>query len=173
MSTPTATEKLRIVLKIVPEPEKTYYVAEGTMDSHFFKEYLEEKCGKKVLQRIKKYWTTMDDEEEGEGLEYKVFGIENTDDKEWEYSECWLLDNEGGYVPIFVTGINTSSCYAAGRCGMDREIEEGDDVKTQYTLDEICEMLAPCVSKGGMFEVIEKMSLPPKNAAVIYFNPSN
>ena len=142
------------------------------MDSHFFKEYLEEECSKGLLAKIRKYWTTMDDEEDDQGLEYKVFGIKNTNDRETEYTECWLLDNVDGFIPIFVTGINTSSCYAMVRSGMDREIEEDDDVKTQYTLDEICELLAPCVSKGGTCEVIEKMGLPPKNTGVIYFNPS-
>jgi hypothetical protein len=161
------------MMVVIPKPEKTYYHSEGLMDSYFFKNYLEEKCSKGILQRIKKYWTTMDDEEDDQGLEYKVFGIENTNDRETEYTEFWLLDNEGGYIPIFVTGINTSSCYAMVRSGMDREIEDGDDVKTQYTLDEICDLLIPQISKASVCGIIEKMGLPPKNAGVIYFNPSN
>ena len=178
----TSTKKLRIVLKTnplttmivipppAPKPEKTYYLAEGMMDSEFFKTYLEDKCAKGFLQRIRKYWKDVD-EEEGEGLEYRVFSIPNANDRVVEYTECWLLDNEGGYVPIIVTGINTSSCYAARRCGMDREWEEGDDVQTQYTLDEIADLMIHQVSNPGFCEMIQNLAVHPKYPGFTYLNP--
>ena len=179
----TSTKKLRIVLKTnplttmivipppAPKPEKTYYLAEGMMDSEFFKTYLEDKCAKGFLQRIRKYWKDVD-EEEGEGLEYRVFSIPNANDRVVEYTECWLLDFQQGYLPIIVGGINTSSCYAGRRLYMDRDIEEGDDFKTQYTLEEICDILAPCVSKEGLRKGITRLEKGETEKAVVYFNPS-
>lgn len=184
MSTPTATGKLRIVLKKnplttmvvippTPKPEKTYYLAEGMMDSEFFNNYLEDHCGKGFLPRIRKYWKDID-EEEGESLEYKVFALENANDNVVEYTECWLLDFQTGYIPIIVGGINTSSCYAGRRLHMDREIEQEEDdlLKTQYTLEEICEMLAPCVSKEGFRKAVTRLEKGETEKAVVHFNPS-
>ena len=156
-ATPTKKISLKLKSKPAPPPEKTYYLAEGTLYSEFFTTYLEDKCSKGILGKIRKYWKDID-EEEGEGLAYKVFALENANDNVVEYTECWLLEYETGYIPIIVTGINTSSCYAGRRLYMDREIEECDNVKTQYTLDEISEILAPCFSKGGFCEIVEKLA---------------
>jgi hypothetical protein len=147
MSTPKISLKLK--QKPEPKPEKTYYLAEGTMDAKFYKEYLRGAAAAAVVKRIKQYWKDLDDEDDEESfLEYKVFAVENANDNVVEYTECWLLDYENGYLPIFVLGINTSSCYAARRCHMDIEIEDGSEIaKTQYTLDEICELLADSVNK--------------------------
>ena len=172
MSTAPKKISLKLKQKPAPEPEKTYYVSFGMMDSEFFTNYLEDRCGKGFLQRIRKYWKDVD-EEEGEGLEYKVFALENANDNVVEYTECWLLDYENGYLPIIVGGINTSSCYAGRRLHMDREIEEDDDVKTQYTLEEICETLAPCVSKEGLRKAVTRLEKGETDKAVVYFNPSN
>jgi hypothetical protein len=187
MSTPTAPKiSLKLKQKPEPKPEKTYYLAEGLMDSEFFKNYLEDRCGKGFLQRIRKYWKDLDDEEEGEGLEYKVFALENANDNVVEYTECWLLDYENGYIPIIVGGINTSSCYAGRRLHMDRDTadtsnwlpmerefrEVMEDYKTHYTLNEICEMLAPCVSKEGLRKAVTRLEKGETDKAVVYFNPS-
>ena len=144
------------------------------MTSHFYKEYLEGHASESVATRIKQYWKDINDEE-GEPLEYKVFAVPNANDSNVEYTECWLLDFQTGYLPIFIKNINTSSCYAACRCGMDREIEECDDVKTDYTLEEICDILAPSVKKDSFKGVIihtlgcgrggEKL---PKTIKVVY-----
>ena len=170
MSTQPKKISLKLKSKPAPPPEKTYYLAEGTLDSEFFTTYLEDKCGKGFLQRIRKYWK--DVEEEGEGLAYKVFALENSNDNVVEYTECWLLEFQTGYIPIIVGGINTSSCYAARRLYMDREIEECDDVKTQYTLDEICDILAPSVSKEGFRKWVTRLEKGETEKAVVYFNPS-
>jgi hypothetical protein len=144
---------LKLKQKPTAETEKTYYLAEGMMTSHFYKEYLEGHASEAIAKKVRKYWKDID-EEEGEPLEYRVFAVPNANDSVVEYTECWLLDNEDGYLPIFIGGINTSSCYAACRCGMDREIEECDDVKTEYTLDEICECLVPSVKKDTFKGVV-------------------
>jgi len=176
MSTATQPKKISLKLKSkpAPPPEKTYYLAEGMMDSEFYTTYLEDKCGKGFRERIRKYWKDIDEKEEGqegEPLEYKVFALENANDNVVEYTECWLLDFQQGYLPIIVGGINTSSCYAACRCGMDREIEE-QDFKTQYTLEEICDILAPCVSKEGFLKAVTRLEKGETEKAVVYFNPS-
>jgi hypothetical protein len=130
------------------QAEQTYHLADGMMSSNFFTEYLEPKMVgmTKCYEKLSEYWSDMHDED-GEPLEYKVFSVKSHNDSEVEYSECWLLECGDGYIPVFVLNINTSSCYSMCRCGMDRELEECDDVKTEYTLDEIAEMLVECVKK--------------------------
>lgn len=130
------------------QAEQTYHLADGLMSSNFFTQYLEEKMAgmTKCYEKLSEYWSDMHDED-GEPLEYKVFGVKNHSDSEVEYSECWLLECDVGYIPVFVLNINTSSGYSMCRCGMDRDLEECDDVKTEYTLDEIAEMLVECVKK--------------------------
>lgn len=125
--------------------EQTYYLADGMMSPDFFTEYLEGTMAgmTKCREKLNEYWTPMDDEY----LEYKVFSVKNHSDSAVEYSECWLLDCADGYIPVFILNINTSSGYSMCRCGMDRELDECDDVKTEYTLDEIAEMLVECVNK--------------------------
>ena len=156
----TATGKISLKLKQKPEskPEKTYYVAEGTMSATFYKEYVRGAAAPAVAKRIKQYWKDHDDEDGESFIEYKVFAVENANDTLVTYTECWLLEYEVGYLPIFVMGINTSSCYAACRCDMDREIEEGDDVKTQYTLDEICELLTPPINKEKIKSSFDRLA---------------
>ena len=125
------------------QAEQTYHLADGMMSSNFFTEYLEVNMVGMGYEKLREYWSDMHDED-GEPLEYKVFRVKNHRDSEVEYSECWLLECDDGYVPVFVLNINTSSGYSMCRCGMDRELEECDDVKTEYTLDEIAEMLVQC-----------------------------
>lgn len=129
--------------KEIPAPFRTeitapkYYMNNGSMDRHFFDEYLAENASKVVLQKINEYWT-----DEEDFLEYKVFGLENPSDRKvLEYSECWILDYTDGYLPIVATGINTSSCYSMCRCGMDRELDD-DEEPERLTLDEICELMS-------------------------------
>ena len=172
MSTQPKKISLKLKSKPAPPPEKTYYINEGTLDSEFFTTYLEDKCGKGFLQRIRKYWKDVD-EEEGEGLEYKIFALENANDNGVvEYTECWLLEYETGYIPIVVGLVNISSCYSTRRLYMDRVFGECDDVKTLYTLDEICDILAPCVSKEGFRKAITRLEKGETEKAVVYFNPS-
>ena len=114
-----------------------YYMNSGSMDRHFFDEYLAENASKVMLQKINEYWT-----DEEDFLEYKVFGLENPSDRKGlEYSECWMLDYTDGYLPIVVCGVNTSSCYSMCRCGMDRELDD-DEEPERLTLDEISELMS-------------------------------
>jgi hypothetical protein len=138
------------------QAEQTYHLADGMISSNFFTQYLEPKMVgmTKCYEKLSQYWSDMHDED-GEPLEYKVFRVKNITDSEVEYSECWLLECDVGYIPVFVLSINTSSGYSMCRCGMDRELEECDDVKTEYTLDEIAVMLVQCgVNKDGFKDTI-------------------
>ena len=74
------------------------------------------------------------------------FGLENPNDRKWEYSVCILVDCDGGYMPIFNTGINTSSYFAMWSCGIDIE----DDEPTEMNLDEIAELC--CEEYRNMFK---------------------
>ena len=114
---------------------KTYYVYEGLIEREFFDDYLVKDVSKQVLQKINKYWSDHD-----EPLEYKVFKFNCT---ETNYSECWLLDYDGGYLPLLKYDIHINSCYDLSRMNMDRESDEEDEDDCQeLTLDEISEMMA-------------------------------
>lgn len=130
---------------------ETYYINSGCMERSFFDEYLKDNATRPVLQKIIDYWT-----DEEECLEYKVFGLDNPNDrKKLEYSECWLLDYKDGYLPLIVCGINTSSCYSMCRCSMDRELDD-DEEPEKLTLDEIGEMMSEGY-KGSTKTTIQKI----------------
>ena len=124
-----------------------YYLSDGTMTNEGFKEYIQADCQTE--------WQQYFDLEEGSYIEYKVFRFLNKDDKEWEFSECWLLDSSIGYLPVIKTRINTSSQYSSWRCGMyEEESERSDESEKPRTLDEICDLLAPYTTKSSFKKII-------------------
>jgi hypothetical protein len=125
-----------------------YYLSDGTMTNEKFKEYIQADCQTE--------WQQYFDLEKGSDIEYKVFRFLNKDDKECEFSECWLLDSSIGYLPVIKTRINTSSRYSLWRCGMHEEEsgDESEEKEKSWTLDEICDLLAPYTIKSSFKKII-------------------
>jgi hypothetical protein len=116
---------------------KKYKIENGCINFNFYKTYLSNHMpSNKMNQKIIKWF----EENEDELLEYKAFTITRKDENNVSYSECILLDFDDKFIPIIMTGINTSSSYAMSRCGMGRE-EDEDEIEETMTLNEIDEML--------------------------------
>jgi len=119
------------------EEEKKYKIENGCISFDFYKTFLSNHMpSNKMNQKIIKWF----EENEDEVLEYKAFTITRKNENNVCYSECILLDFDDKFIPIIMTGINTSSSYAMSRCGMGRE-EDEDEIEETMTLDEIDEML--------------------------------
>jgi hypothetical protein len=132
------------------------FVRDCCIDKEAFDEYLADKITTEMKDRMNKY---MEGNEE-EPMECLRFGLENpTDRNKLEYSVCMLVDCDGGYMPIFNTGINTSSYFAMWSCGIDRDYDDEDEIP-KMTINEIAELC--CEEYRGMFikmcEQIEKKS---------------
>jgi hypothetical protein len=134
----------------------TRYVRDCCIDKEAFDEYLADSIPTKMKTKMDKY---MEGNEE-EPMECMRFGLTNpTDRKGLEYSVCMLVDCDGGYMPIFKTGINTSSYFAMWSCGIDRDYDDEDEIP-KLTINEIAELC--CEEYRNMFikmcEQIEKKS---------------
>lgn len=132
------------------------YLRDCCIDKEAFDEYLADKIPSKMKDRMNKYM----EGNEGEPMECMRFGLENpTDRKGLEYSICMLVDCDGGYMPIFNTGINTSSYFAMWSCGIDRDYDDEDEIP-KMTINEIAELC--CEEYRNMFikmcEQIERKS---------------
>ena len=131
------------------------YLRDCCIDKEAFDEYLADKIPTKMKKRMDKY---MEGNEE-EPLNCMRFGLENPTDQKWEYSVCMLVDCDGGYMPIFNTGINTSSYFALWSCGIDRDYDDEDEIP-KMTINEIAELC--CEEYRNMFikmcEQIERKS---------------
>ena len=130
------------------------YVRDCCIDKEAFDEYLADSIPTKMKTKMDKY---MEGNEE-EPMECMRFGLTNpTDRKGLEYSICMLVDCDGGYMPIFKTGINTSSYFAMWSCGIDRDYDDEDEIP-KLTINEIAELC--CEEYRNMFikmcEQIEK-----------------
>jgi len=134
----------------------TRYVRDCCIDKEAFDEYLADSIPTKMKTKMDKY---VEGNEE-EPMECMRFGLTNpTDRKGLEYSVCMLVDCEGGYMPIFKTGINTSSYFAMWSCGIDRDYDDEEEIP-KMTINEIAEMC--CEEYRDMFvkmcEKIEQKS---------------
>jgi len=131
------------------------FVRDCCIDKEAFDEYLADKIPSKMKARMNKY---MEGNEE-EPMNCMRFGLDNPTDRKWEYSICMLVDCDGGYMPIFNTGINTSSYFALWSCGIDRDYDDEEEIP-KMTINEIAEMC--CEEYRGMFvkmcEKIEQKS---------------
>ena len=89
-----------------------------------------------------------------------TFRLENPTDREkLEYSVCFLLDCDGGYMPIFNTGVNTSSYFAMWSCGIYAD-ENDEDENDMMTMEEICDMvMEDC--RNGFVKVCEEIEKKP------------
>ena len=131
------------------------YINQIIISKEGFDEYLASKITNKMKARMDKY---MEGNEE-EPIYGYTFRLENPTDRQWEYSICFLLDCDGGYMPIFNTGVNTSSYFALWSCGIYAD-ENDDDENDMMTMEEICDMvMKDC--RNGFVKVCEEIEKKP------------
>lgn len=132
--------------------EKKYYLASGIIGKSFYEDYIKEEVSKAIQAKFK---ALLKDEEDF--IEYYRVSIDNPNDRAMEFSCLWFFDInlEKGYMPVFISGVNTSSCLALEMCGMDRDEEDEED--EGLTLEELLEY-APNGSKKSK-EIIKKLIL--------------
>jgi hypothetical protein len=100
--------------------EQKFYVASGCVGKHFYENYIKHEVSKKTQE---KFEALLQDEDE-DFIEYYRVGISNPDDRAWEFSSLWFFDinlGSGWYLPVFKSGVNTSSYLALEMCGKDEE----------------------------------------------------
>ena len=117
----------------------SFYLNSGIIGKSFYESYIKHHLSKKIQ---KKFEALLKDEDDY-FIDYYRVGISNPDDRAWEFSSLWFFDIglKKGYMPVFITGINTSSCLAMELCGMDRDDDEGDEI--EKTLEELLEHFCP------------------------------
>ena len=138
---------------------KKYLISKGVMNRNFFDEYLAKNLTEQMLQKINEYWSDPEDY-----LEYYVFDL-NDSDYGFMSSECWLLDNTIGYMPLIVDRCDINSYYARSRHGMDTGYYEEDDKAVELTLDEICGWMITDY-KDDMKSAIEKIKCAPSRHTI-------
>ncbi len=93
-----------------------FYINQGIMDKDFFESFiLNHISSKKMINNCNKIFDL------DEFIEY--YTVCTSSNHQCYYNELWLLDicDDNKYYPVYIQNINTSSGYAASRCGMDRE----------------------------------------------------
>jgi hypothetical protein len=112
-----------------------YYLSYSSIDKDFFDTYIKHHIQKNLH---KKCMNILDNEE---FIECYSVGIKS--ERVACYSELWFLDinlKPGLYLPVFISDINTSSCYALYRCNMDNDNESinEDNYKSINELVDMC-----------------------------------
>ena len=133
--------------------ENKWYLNSGCIGKDFYENYIKEKYNKTTQSKFEKLLQDGDDY-----IDYYRVGIENPNDNEWEFSQLWFFDInlDIGYMPLFISGINTSSCLAFELCGMDRD--EEDDEDNWKTMEEIME-LAPNGGEKSKLKIRQILTL--------------
>ena len=105
--------------------ENKWYMNNGCVGKNFYKSYIKDRVSKQTQAKFNKL--LQDDDEDF--IDYYRVNIENPDDRENQYSSLWFfdIDLEKGYMPVFISNINTSSCLAMEMCEMDGEDEDEDE----------------------------------------------
>jgi hypothetical protein len=122
------------------EEEKKWYVNSGSISKDFYKNYISSNIqpqSKKKFNQIFK-----DNQDEGDNfVDYYRISVNNKNDAGYEFSSLWFfdIDLKKGHLPVYLSGVNTSSCLAMEMCGMDNDWEE----EQHFTLEEILD-LCPC-----------------------------
>jgi hypothetical protein len=123
------------------EEEKKWYVNSGSISKDFYKNYISSNIqtqSKKKFNQIFK-----DNEDEGDNfVDYYRISVDNKNDAGNQFSSLWFfdIDLKKGHLPVYLSGVNTSSCLAMEMCGMDRDWEI---LEQNFTLEEILD-LCPC-----------------------------
>ncbi len=101
----------------------------GCIAKEFYTEYINNYVQKNLQSKCNKIL------EEYDYIEYYSIGLNS--DKNCCYSELWLLDISNNtndyYLPVYISDINTSSCYSLAKCYLEYE-------EIEKPLDEILEM---------------------------------
>jgi hypothetical protein len=108
------------------------YISETTITKEDFNNYIADNADKKIKEFVKK----CDDEDY---LECKRVSFEGRE--KWLYDELWFIDindKDGGYAPVIIQNINTSSAYAMWTsCLYDRDDDEEDEEEEAQSLEEV------------------------------------
>jgi hypothetical protein len=98
-------------------------------------------------KRIDKFFEKMDDDNYVEGYLFKL-----PNSRDCFYDELWLFDtnDEGGFAPVVIQNINTSSCHSMWCCNFDDYCEEDD-----WDLENLLRMVGNGWKKG-LKKVIEE-----------------
>ena len=121
------------------------------MGKSFYEDYIKNELSNTTQ---KKFEALLENEDE-DFIEYYRVGISNPDDTAWEFSSLWFFDIglKKGYMPVFVTGINTSSGLAMELCEMDRDDDEGDEM--ERTLEELLDYCPIEKAKETIRQILE------------------
>ena len=125
--------------------EEKLYLNRGCIGKDFYENYIKDKYDKKVKSKFEKIL-----QDEDNYIDYYRVGIENPSDNKWEFSQLWFFDInlDIGYMPCFISGINTSSCLALELCGMDGDDEDDED--NWKTMEELMEFAPNGSNKSKM-----------------------
>ncbi len=136
-----------------------FCVANGIIGKDFYNNYIKEEVSKETHAKFK---ALLKDEEDY--IEYDRGTISNPADAKNHFSSLWFFDInlQKGYMPVYLSGVNTSSCLAMEMSCMDRECEDEEDEK--ISLEEILEY-APNGSEKSK-ETIKKLLLLKKKQLI-------
>jgi hypothetical protein len=126
----------------------SFYLTRGVMEKSFYENYIKAELSKTTQ---KKFEALLKDEDE-DYIEYYRVSISNPDDRAWEFSSLWFFDIglKKGYMPVYITGVNTSSGLAMELCGMD-----SDDEEEERTLEELLDYCPIEKAKETIRQILE------------------
>lgn len=110
--------------------EQTFNVSSGCIRRNFYENYIKDDITEKTQEKFEALLV----DEEDDVVDYYRVKINNPDDMSCEFSTLWFFDlnlGSGWCIPVFKSGVNTSSYLAMELCGLDRDEED------VMTLDEL------------------------------------
>ena len=127
------------------EEEKKWYVSSGSISKDFYKNYISSNIQTQFKKKFNQIFK--DNQDEGDNfVDYYRISVDNKNDAGYQFSSLWFfdIDLKKGHLPVYLSGVNTSSCLAMEMSGMDSEWEEDK----HFTLEEILD-LCPCETSKG------------------------
>lgn len=124
---------------------QNFIVASGCIGKSFYENYIKKDVSKYAQSKFEA--VLLDDED---FIEFYRVHIDNPADAGWQFSCLWFFDValDSGFMPVFKSGVNTSSCLAMEMCGIDRE----EDEENTMTLEQLLEY-APNGSQKSKEEI--------------------
>ena len=104
--------------------EQKFYLASALIGKYFYEKYIKNEVSKTTQT---KFEALLNDDEDF--IEYYWTNISNPDDSAFEFTSLWFFDinlGSGWYMPVFISGVNTSSCLALEFCGMEDDDKDED-----------------------------------------------
>jgi hypothetical protein len=123
------------------EEEKKWYVNSGSISKDFYKNYISSNIQPQFKKKFNQIFKDNCEDEGDNFVDYYRISVNNKNDAGYEFSSLWFfdIDLKKGHLPVYLSGVNTSSCLAMEMCGMDNDWEE----EQHFTLEEILD-LCPC-----------------------------